>query len=555
VDFPTTPGAFDTTPDGNDAFVTEVNPAGSAAVYSTVLGGTASDGANTVVADPAGNAWLTGTTSSADFPVSADAADATANGGADAFISELAPGGSTLLYSTFLGGSQSDVGIDLACGPTGDVYVTGQTFSLDFPATTGAFDTVWNGDLSVFWGDAFVTKLSLSRTTSTPPAAPPVPAAPSLLSPANADTPSQPINFDWSDAAGAASYEIQIDDSSAFSAPLVRDQTVASSSYATGGLEAVTHFWRARGINIAGTPGAWSTVRSFTPQAAPPPATLSTMSTQPSTVVGGTASSGTVVLSVGAPFGGAVVSLSSSAPLVASVPATVTIAENGFAGVFQIATTAVAATTTVVIAATYKGSTRTTTLTVTPSTPEPATLLSAGVSPASVTGGSSAQGTVTLSAAASAGGASVSLASGNPAVASVPAAVTVAAGSTTGFFIVTTSSVSATTGVTISATYSGTTRNATLTVDPAPPPPQTGTLTVNATGRSGERVTSSPSGINIATGTSGSAMFTAGTSITLTVTNGRDAIWSGACSSGGNKQKTCTFTLTGGTATVTANVQ
>jgi len=79
-------------------------------------------------------------------------------------------------------------------------------------------------------------------------------------------------------------------------------------------------------------------------------------------------------------------------------------------------------------------------------------------------------------------------------------------------------------------------------------------LTVTATGRSGERVTSSPAGINIAVGSSGSASFDTSTQITLSVTNGRDAIWSGACSSGGNKTKTCTFTLTGA-ATIAANVQ
>jgi hypothetical protein len=60
--------------------------------------------------------------------------------------------------------------------------------------------------------------------------------------------------------------------------------------------------------------------------------------------------------------------------------------------------------------------------------------------------------------------------------------------------------------------------------------------------------------INVATGSSGSASFTTGSSITLSVTNGRDAIWSGACSSGGNKRKTCTFTINGA-ATVNANVQ
>jgi hypothetical protein len=77
---------------------------------------------------------------------------------------------------------------------------------------------------------------------------------------------------------------------------------------------------------------------------------------------------------------------------------------------------------------------------------------------------------------------------------------------------------------------------------------------VAVSGRSGERVTSSPAGISVSTGSSGSASFTAGTAITLTVSNGRDAIWSGACSSGGNKTKSCSFTLNT-SATVTANVQ
>jgi len=91
-------------------------------------------------------------------------------------------------------------------------------------------------------------------------------------------------------------------------------------------------------------------------------------------------------------------------------------------------------------------------------------------------------------------------------------------------------------------------------VNDPPPPAQAATLTVTATGRSGERVTSSPAGISVATGSSGSASFATGTAITLTVSNGRDAIWSGACSSGGAKTKSCTFTLTAA-ATVTANVQ
>jgi hypothetical protein len=133
--------------------------------------------------------------------------------------------------------------------------------------------------------------------------------------------------------------------------------------------------------------------------------------------------------------------------------------------------------------------------------------------------------------------------------------VTVAAGATSASFTITTFP-SGTTTVQLSATLGNTTLFASLGVNPPPPspPPQAATLTVTASGRSGERVLSSPAGINVAVGSSGSSSFATGTSITLSVSNGRDAIWSGACSSGGNKGRTCTFTLSG-TAAVTANVQ
>src|SRR4029077_1197931 len=100
--------------------------------------------------------------------------------------------------------------------------------------------------------------------------------------------------------------------------------------------------------------------------------------------------------------------------------------------------------------------------------------------------------------------------------------------------------VSASTPVTITASAGSVTQTATLTVTP---PGLAATLTVTATGRSGESVTSSPAGINVAVGSTKSAPFTTGTAITLTVSNGRNAVWSGACVNGGSK--TCTFTLTG----------
>ena len=87
--------------------------------------------------------------------------------------------------------------------------------------------------------------------------------APTLLSPANDArfSPGQAITFDWSDVSGAASYTIQIDDSSTFTAPLTVSQTVAVSRYTTSTLPTRRMWWRVRANNSAGNPGAWSAVR------------------------------------------------------------------------------------------------------------------------------------------------------------------------------------------------------------------------------------------------------------------------------------------------------
>ena len=182
--------------------------------------------------------------------------------------------------------------------------------------------------------------------------------------------------------------------------------------------------------------------------------------------------------------------------------------------------------------------------------------------PLDVPGGTPSTGTVVLNGMASSSGTVVTLQSGNTAVATMPASVTVPAGSDRVNFTVTTFPVSASTSVNLVARFNGTFAATSLLVTasggspppPAPPPPSQATLTITATGRSGERVTSSPAGLSVAVGSTGSASFATGTSITLSVSNGRDAIWSGACSSSGSKRRTCTFTLNAN-ASVTANVQ
>jgi hypothetical protein len=279
------------------------------------------------------------------------------------------------------------------------------------------------------------------------------------------------------------------------------------------------------------------------------PAALNGASVNPTSVTGGMSATGTVTLTAGAPSGGAVVSLTSSNGAVASTPSSVTIAAGATSATFPVTTTAVTSNTSVTLTAAYGGASRSATLTVTPP-PPPASLSSLAVNPTSVTGGSNSQGTVTLSSAAPSGGMTVTLSSSDP-VAAVPANVTVAQGATSATFTIATGTVSSSTPATITASDGAVSRTATLTINP---PATTATLTVTATGRSGERVISNPTGINVSVGSTASASFPAGTSITLSVSNGRDAVWSGACSSGGQKTRTCTFTLTAN-ASVTANVQ
>ena len=187
---------------------------------------------------------------------------------------------------------------------------------------------------------------------------------------------------------------------------------------------------------------------------------VSAISVSPSLLEGGGSATGYVYLNTTAPTGGAVVALSSSSGA-ASVPASITVAAGQASATFAITTTSVTAQTAVTISATYPAAlTATTTLTVLPS-PTP---LSVTLAPTSVVGGTSATATVLLSGPAPAGGAVVTLASSYVSVATVPATINISEGATSGTFTVTTLPQTYSTSTTISATYHGLTRSATLTV-------------------------------------------------------------------------------------------
>ena len=163
MNFPTTPGTLDTNLGGpTDAFVTKLDASGAALVYSTYLGGISFERGMGIAVEGAGSAYVTGTTTSTDFPTTSGAFDTTYNDGGDIFVTKLDPSGATLGYSTYLGGGGSDQSNSIALDSAGDAYLTGSTSprpaSPNFPTTPGAFDTTLDGPV-----DAFVTKLDAER--------------------------------------------------------------------------------------------------------------------------------------------------------------------------------------------------------------------------------------------------------------------------------------------------------------------------------------------------------------------------------------------------------
>jgi uncharacterized protein (TIGR03437 family) len=155
-DFPTTPGAFQRGAfRGDDGFVTKFNPSGSALVYSTLVAGNGDDVVTAIALDAAGNAYLTGRTNAADFPTTPGAFQRDFSVGQDAFVLKLNPAGSAAVYSTYLAANRDESGKAIAVDANGQVYVTGQTASTNFPTTQGSFQPS-----PAISDDVFVTKLN-----------------------------------------------------------------------------------------------------------------------------------------------------------------------------------------------------------------------------------------------------------------------------------------------------------------------------------------------------------------------------------------------------------
>jgi beta-propeller repeat-containing protein/centrosomal CEP192-like protein len=139
----------------SDAFVTKVNTSGSTLVYSTYLGGSAADSGQGIAVDASGNAYVAGSTASANFPLASALQPSNGGGAQDAFITKLSADGSTLVYSTYLGGNGADRAFGIALDSSNNAYVAGDTTSTNFPATSGVVQGSSNGS-----SDAFVSKLN-----------------------------------------------------------------------------------------------------------------------------------------------------------------------------------------------------------------------------------------------------------------------------------------------------------------------------------------------------------------------------------------------------------
>ncbi len=185
-----------------DAFITKLNATGSVLLYSTYLGGGFDDGGSGIAVDVSGNAYVIGTTFSSNFPT-ANALQPV-NAGIDAFVAKINANGSSLLYSTYLGGGFNDGGVGIAVDASGNVYVTGDTSSLNFP-TASFLQSTLSGP-----NDAFVVKIADA-------------------------TPTELVNISTR-------------------APVLTADNVAIGGFIIGGSEPMTVLIRARGPSMGGAP-------------------------------------------------------------------------------------------------------------------------------------------------------------------------------------------------------------------------------------------------------------------------------------------------------------
>ena len=280
-----------------------------------------------------------------------------------------------------------------------------------------------------------------------------------------------------STTAPAGGQAVALTSSNSAAASVPASVTVAGGATSTTFPVTTTSVTTTSQVTITATSGgaSRSAVLTVSPAASSSP-TLTGLSLNPDTVVEGTNSTGTVALSAAAPTGGVVVALTSGNTSAATVPASVTVPAGDTAASFTVFSGTTASTSSSVITASAGGINRTALFTVTSANP---TLSNLTISPLSVTGGSSATGTVTLTAPATGSGITVSLSSDDNTIASVPPSVTIESGDTTASFTITTSPVSTSQSTIIRATHGTASRAFTLSVTPEAAGPAVTSVTLS----------------------------------------------------------------------------
>ena len=163
-DYPTTPGAYDESYNGNDSYVSKLNSTLSTLLASTFIGGGDRDESISITLDDGGNVYVSGFSWSSDYPTTPGAYDESFNGGDDAFVSKLDSSLSLLLASTFLGGYLDDLIKFTTFDGSGNIYVIGHTDSSDFPITPGSYDESFNSTHPAY-SDVYVSKINSSLST------------------------------------------------------------------------------------------------------------------------------------------------------------------------------------------------------------------------------------------------------------------------------------------------------------------------------------------------------------------------------------------------------
>jgi hypothetical protein len=310
----------------------------------------------------------------------------------------------------------------------------------------------------------------------------PLPPPPTPLSPANGATVTLPVTLTWTDVPNPqpSGYVLEIAADPGFANIQYVNNQITGAHWSVTSLPAGTKYWHVlstQGDSAPGVPAntAWSATRSFIVPATPPGVGSLTVAIDPAS--NGQQQTVSVQLTGPAPAGGAVVSLSSSDPTAAPVPASMTIAAGFAFDQFRFQIGPVNAPTLVTLTATLNGSSAAVSFTV-----QPPALQSLTIAPSTITGGATPGLIVMLTGQAPAGGAIVSLSSSDPTLVQVPSNVTVAPGSPSATINVPTGPVTANTTVTISASLNGTALQTQLTLTPQQPP---ASLTLSPTSTSG----------------------------------------------------------------------